>query len=297
MTATAALCLLLSIHPPAAASSAGPALRLDEGAIARRQLVAIGRDLVVAGSAMADVAVMDGDAEISGTVERDVIVLEGDVRLAATARVGGDVFVVGGTIEAAPGARIGGRSVAYETAAKAWLTLLEGPTVGLDAGSPVVLGAKLALLATWSALVLLLFATAGRQVLSTAESVRDEPFTSFVTGLTGLVALVLTALFVSAFLGSLLGVPLLVLVILLALILKLWGMVAVFHALGDWLWRRLFKRRPRPINAATLGLVVLGAVKLLPWFGVLAWTAATLIGVGAALATKLGRREPWFELA
>ena len=34
-----------------------------------------------------------------------------------------------------------------------------------------------------------------------------------------------------------------------------------------------------------------------PWFGVLAWTTATLIGIGAALSTKFGRREPWFELA
>jgi hypothetical protein len=43
--------------------------------------------------------------------------------------------------------------------------------------------------------------------------------------------------------------------------------------------------------------LVLGAIKFLPWFGVLAWSTATLIGVGAALSTKFGRREPWFELA
>jgi hypothetical protein len=42
---------------------------------------------------------------------------------------------------------------------------------------------------------------------------------------------------------------------------------------------------------------VLGAIKFLPWLGVLAWYAVTLIGVGAALSTKFGRREPWFELA
>jgi len=71
----------------------------------------------------------------------------------------------------------------------------------------------------------------------------------------------------------------------------------VFYALGEWLSRRVFRRRPRPLNAATLGLLVMGAVKFLPWIGVWAWTAATLIGIGASLATKFGRREPWFELA
>ena len=57
------------------------------------------------------------------------------------------------------------------------------------------------------------------------------------------------------------------------------------------------RSRPRPLNAATLGLLVLGAVKFIPYVGLWAWTAASLIGIGATLSTKFGRREPWFELA
>ena len=52
-----------------------------------------------------------------------------------------------------------------------------------------------------------------------------------------------------------------------------------------------------PLSAATVGLLLLGLVKLVPWFGIWAWTAATFIGVGAALSTKLGRREPWMIAA
>jgi hypothetical protein len=273
-----------------------PALRLEAGSVAN-QLVGVGRDVIVHGEALADVAALDGSVEVSGRVAEDVIVLRGDVRLARTARVEGDVFVVGGTIHAAPGARIGGRMVSYPNASSAWLTLLEGPTIGLGFASRLVLGAKLALLAAWAALLLLFFAASGRQVLETAGGVQREPFRSFFIGLTGVVSLVLTGLFFSAFARGVVGVPLLVLVVLLAMVLKLWGMVAVFYALGDWVSRRLFKRRLQPLNAATIGLLVLGAVKFLPWFGVLAWTTATLIGVGAALSTKFGRREPWFELA
>lgn len=272
------------------------ALRIEAGSVAH-QLVGVGRDVIVAGEALDDVAALDGSVAVSGRVSGDVIVLRGNADLASTARVGGDVFVVGGTIRAAPGARIGGRMVSYPNASSAWLTLLEGPTIGLGFASRLVLGAKLALVASWAALLLVFFAASGRQVMETAGGVQREPFRSFFVGLTGIVCLVLTGLFFSAFARGVIGVPLLVLVVLLALVLKLWGMVAVFYALGDWICRHLLRRRFRPLNAATVGLLVLGAIKFLPWFGVLAWTTATLIGVGAALSTKFGRREPWFELA
>lgn len=293
--------LLLMTALPAGASSEPPpargeALRLEPGSVTRQQLVAVGRDVVVEGDALANVAALNGSVRVSGRVEGDVVVVQGNVTLAPTARVQGDVFVVGGTIRASRGAQTAGRMVSYPTASRAWLTLLEGPAIGLGFASRVVLGVKLALLAAWAALLLLLFAATGRQVIETAEGVRREPFRSFVTGLTGFLALVLTGLFFSAFLGGFAGVPLLVLVVILAMLLKLWGMVAVFYALGDWLSRR-FRLRLRPLNAATLGLLVLGVIKFLPWVGVWTWTAATLIGVGAALSTKFGRREPWFELA
>lgn len=293
MNALFAAFLLLA--PPPVESPA--ALRLEAGSLARHQLVAIGRDLIVAGEALGDVAAVEGSVEVSGRVDGDVVVLGGDVRLLSSARIGGDVHVLGGVIRTTPGARVQGRMVSYPAASSALVTLIEGPTLGLGFSSPVVLGTKLALLAAWAALLLLLFAASGRQVLETAGEIRREPFRSFFVGLTGVLALVLTGLFFSAFTGGLVGVPLLVLVVLLALLLKLWGMIAVFYALGEWLARRVFHRRPRPLNAATLGLLVLGAVKFLPWLGVWAWTAASLIGIGASLSSKFGRREPWFELA
>lgn len=301
----ALLVSLLLLASPAGAAPAprpaggdGVALRLDKGSITRHQMVAVGKDVIIAGEALSDVAALEGSVEVTGRVDGDVIVMGGDARLGPEAEVGGDVFVLGGTIRAAPGAHAEGRMVSYPTASSALVTLVEGPSLGPGFTSPAVLGTKLALLAAWAALLLVLFASSGRQLLETADGVSREPMRSFITGLTGVLALVLTAMFFSAFTGGLVGVPLLVLVVLLALILKLWGMVAVFYALGDWLGRRLLRRRRmRPLNAATLGLVALGILKFLPYVGVWAWTAATLIGMGAALTTKFGRQEPWFELA
>ena len=296
----AVLAALLLLADPAASPAPGgkpEALRLARGSYVSDQMVAVGRDVIVEGEALADVAAVNGSVEVSGRVARDVIVLGGDARLHPTARIGGDVSVLGGVVRAAPGAHVEGRMVSYPTASSALLTLVEGPTLGLGFASPLVVGTKLALLAAWAALLLLLFAASGREVLSTADDVRREPFRSFFVGLTAVLAIVLTGLLFSVFTNGLAGVPLLVLVVLVALLLKLWGMVAVFYALGDWLTRRVLHRRMRPLSAATLGLLVMGIIKFLPLVGVWTWTAATLIGIGAALSTKLGRREPWFELA
>ncbi len=302
------LCLLLALCAPAiAGASSGdrqtggrppgdrPALHLEAGSVARQQIVAVGRDVTVEGEALAGVTALDGDARIAGRVAGDVTVLGGDAVLEATAVVEGDLFVLGGELRAAAGARIEGRSVAYPTISRAWLTLLEGPSLGLGAGSPLVLAAKLALAAAWLALTLLLFATGGRAVAATSEEIGAEPLACFWAGMVAVLAVVVTSIFLSALLPAIVSVPLLALAAFAALIAKLWGMVAVFHALGSRLTARLARRRRLALHAAVAGLLVLAAAKLVPYLGIWVWTATTLVGVGAALRTKFGRREPWFD--
>ncbi len=295
------LCVLIAAVAWSQIAHAQPpessAYHLQKGSIARSRIVAMGRDLIVDGEALGHAVALSGSARVSGRVKGDVIVLGGDALLAATAEVGGDVYVLSGRIDAEPGSTIGGRSVAYPDASTLWVSLMQAPVMGLPATSPVVLGAKLALLAFWAFLSLLLFAIGRRELLSTSDSVRHEPFRNFFVGLTGVAAMVLTALLFSAFAGALVGVPLVVLVVVVALVLRFWGMVAVFHAVGAWLSRRFESRPPLPLTAASYGLLVFGVLKFLPWIGIWTWSIATFIGVGAALSTKLGRREAWFETA
>lgn len=289
------LAVALLAAPPAVAEDGeeAPALHLEAGSVARHQIVAVGRDVTVEGSALAGVTALDGDARIVGEVAGDVVVVGGDVELAASGVVRGDVYVVGGELHAGGGSRIEGRSVAYPSVSRAWMTLLEGPSLGLSAFSPQVLAAKLALAAAWLALTLLLFAVGGRGVSTTSDEVRLEPWACFTAGLVAVLAITTSALLLSALLPSLVAVPLLALVVFAATVAKLWGMVAVFHALGAALpfGRR---RRPLALHAAVAGLAVLAAIKLVPYLGLWAWTAASLVGIGAALRTKFGRREDWF---
>lgn len=287
--------LALVAAQPAAPGASSEAIVVHAGSVATRQVVAVGRDLVVAGEARSDVAVIGGSVDVTGRVEGDVIVLGGRARLGDAATVGGDVYVLGGEIDARPGARILGRSMAYPGAPSTWLVLLEGPAIGLPATSPLVIAAKLALLAGWMAAGVLLLATSRRQLLVTAARVREEPFRSFFTGVVGVLALLLTTIFFSAFAAAIVGVPLLVLLGLFALVLKIWGTVAVFCAVGGMLLQWSGRPREHPLTAVAAGLLALGVVKVLPYLGIWIWWLVTFTGVGATLITKLGRDEPWFE--
>ncbi len=282
---------------PASASEA-PALTVAEGSVARRQVIALGRDLEVRGEARSDAVAVNGSVRVSGSIGGDLIVLGGDAVLAERARVGGDVFVLGGKIAAKRGSVIGGRSVSYPTVSSAWLVLLEGPTLGLPAFSGVVVGAKLALVAAWLLWSTLAMAITGREVLTASERLGANPMRMFLLGLGGVLSLFLTALFLSSWAASVVGAPLLFLVVLILLFLKLWGSVAVFHAAGNWITRRLgqrFGRRWSPLNALVVGLLVLGLAKFVPVAGVWIWTVVTLLGVGTALETRLGRSNGWVE--
>jgi hypothetical protein len=43
-----------------------------------------------------------------------------------------------------------------------------------------------------------------------------------------------------------------------------------------------------------IGALVLGIIRLIPGIGTIVWALASVFGIGVALATKFGRREPWF---
>ena len=283
----------LQSNAGAAATAAPAAVHIARDSVAASQVVALGRDLVLEGRAAAGVAVLRGSARIAGTVDGDVVVLGGRADLEPTASVDGDVFVLGGDIRAQPGSRVTGRTVAYPTAPGALLVLAEGPALGLSPWSRVVVGTKLALLAAWLVTAMALVGAAWPAIESTAAAIAEAPLRSLSTGLVAVLAMLLLGLFLSAFLGVAAGVPLLVLLGLASLVLKLWGTVAVCALLGRGVVRFAGWRGSGPLASTLYGLALLGVLKFVPWVGVWAWTAATLVGVGASLLTKLGRREAW----
>jgi len=273
-------------EPPAA-------IRIAPDVTASGTVVGLGRDVVLEGRALAGVTVLRASVRVAGEVRGDVVVLGGNATLDAGARVSGDVLVFGGGIDSVAGAVVEGRSAAYPAVARSWLVLAEGPALGLSPFSRAVLGAKSALLLGWTLLVAVLLLTAERGVVVTAGSIGRQPLQGFAIGIAAVMAMIAAAILIAGFLDGLIGVPVLVLLVVAALVLKLWGVVACCCWLGS---RVGAKGRWVPGDAlrhAFLGLAILGVVKFVPWVGTWTWTAASLVGIGATLATKFGRDEPW----
>lgn len=295
-----ALLILLIASPtnaspsPDLSSRDTAALRLEKGSLIRHEMVAIGRDVHVEGDALSHVAALDGSIFIRGKVEGDIIVLGGNAELFPGSRVKGNAFVLGGSLKVAEDAAILGRSVSYPTVSEAWLTLLEGPSLGLDPFSPMVLATKVGLLAAWLLLAMFLLLTAGRELVTTSESILEEPLRNFMTGLTAVLLIFLVALAMGAFLQTIVGFPIVTLLVLFAFLLKFWGLSAVFYTAGS-LIMRLRKRRVLPLTTLSVGVILVGACKFIPLVGLWIWWLASFIGIGAALSTKFGRSRPWIQ--
>ncbi len=221
------------------------------------------------------------------------MVVGGDAWIEAGARVEGDAYVLGGRLHIEPGGRVGGRVVSHPGTSSAWLFLLEGPALGLSSFSPVVLGAKAALLAAWILAGLILLATTPLGLESSRREIAQRPVRCFYVGLVAVASMVLTTLFLTSFAGAVVGVPFLALLLIVALVLKVWGTVTAFLLVGVGLLEHRMARPIDPLVALLVGIACLGALKLVPYVGIGVWSAITLVGVGAALLTKFGQRQPW----
>ncbi len=285
---------LSCVAPESSPGTDDAAVVVDADAVARDQLLAIGRDLELRGEARSDAVVLNGDARIDGFVAGDVIVLGGDVELGPPARLGGDVFVLGGRVDAESGAVVEGRTVAYPRAPSSLVVLAEGPVLGQAALSPAVALLNLALLLAWLLVTLVLAAGFDRALTATAQSVLERPFRNFFAGLVAVLAVAVTFAVLTAVAPALVGAPLLAVCGVAILVCKLWGTVAVFLAVGARLLPDRLGLAGRPLAAALCGLLALGVVKIAPYVGGWTWTIVTCIGIGAALDSRLGRRDPWF---
>lgn len=255
------------------------AVHVREGGVNRSQVVALGRDLWVEGRVLRDASVLRGNAFVDGDIDGDLVVLNGSIFVRAGGRIGGDAVALGGRVVADDTSIIGGRTLSYPGASGALLALLEVPQLG---GRATVLSAKVGLLLAWwlaGALLILTFAPMVRRGVAQV----GEPLESFWTGLTFLLAAGLGLTLLTGVAPALVTLPLLVLLAVVALVLKIVGTVCVVLAFGGFLMRLLGRADADDLSRFLVGLTLLGGVKLIPWVGALAWSALTLVGMGAVL--------------
>ncbi|HKB78639.1 MAG TPA: hypothetical protein VKH35_02885 [Thermoanaerobaculia bacterium] len=160
---------------------------------------------------------------------------------------------------------------------------------------------KVSLLFVWLVAAIVVTLASGREVRYSSIEVRSAPLHTFALGLVAVTSYVLTAILFSYLIPYFVGLPLLAVLALFALLTKIYGLIAVFHAVGtlaagirsrEQLAARRWLRGD--LAMVLIGVLLLGAVRLIPIAGTVVWGIASIFGVGTALTTKFGRREPWF---
>jgi len=265
-----------------------------ESQLAATERVSMGEEVhVEEGQTVDDVVAFGNDVIIHGHVLGSATSFGGDVLVEPPGIVDGDVLSVGGTIIVEEGAVVHGDRVDMDVPSAEGVPA--GP-VGLGSISPAA-GIE-SIFTTLYRRIVVLLSLAGAGVLVVglfpnhigriASALEDRPIQSafvgsFATGFVSLFA-VLFAL-VTLFLGS----P--VSVVLLGLLGLAWllGFVGLCQAIGDKL---PFERKPHGrwvafVVGVTL-LTCLGSLPAVGWFVVF---GASVIGIGAAISTRLGTRD------
>jgi len=295
-------------------------VREDEVA---RDAVVISGSLDVRGKVIGDAICILGSVTIDGEVTGEVVAVGGSVYLGPDAEVMGDVISIGGRVERESGARILGEI--SEISIGPGVTWRELPMFWRSGGSQVWdiwhLGAAWSLfwmLFKWVLLVLLtsfVFLVAREPVERTSRQIRGEFWKSSLLGLVAIVFFPFLFAMVAIVLAiTIIGIPLLIVVLPLGVMLLIFalllGYTSAAYTTGNWLARRFGWSLSSPYMALLTGLVALHLLSLAArllgtlggyvWFFALmfglagwcvrfiAWTA----GLGAALLTQFGRREP-----
>lgn len=233
------------------------------------------------------VQVYGGSVEIREVIGGDLLVVGGTVAFSGRGRVNGNLIHANSTVRGAEN-RVGGRIFP--------LSSLEGAAASLTKNAIVA-----SLLLVWLLAAIVVTLMSGREIRVSSIEVRGSALHCFVLGLVAFTSLVLTAIAFSYLVPYVIGIPLLAALAAFAVLTKVFGMIAVFHAVGtlvagsrsrDQLARRKWLRGD--LAMVVVGVLILGAIRLIPVVGTIVWGLASVFGVGVALATKFGRREPWF---
>lgn len=246
-----------------------------------------GRDAVIEAAVNGSLQVYGGNAYIHAPVRGDVLVFGGEVVLRDAGSVGGNVVYAGGNVTGADG-RVGGRVYSLATFPGAAATLSKTAVIA-------------SLLLAWLIVAVVVTLFSGREVRFSSVEVRASLLHCFALGLVAFTSFVLTAIVFSYLVPYVIGIPLLAALAVFAIVTKVYGMVTVFHAVGalvaaprtreQLMARRWFRG---DLAMVVIGVLILGAIRLIPGVGTIVWSCASVFGIGVALATKFGRRDPAF---
>jgi hypothetical protein len=238
-------------------------------------VIVINGTATILGEANSVVAI-DGAANLVGARTETVVAVRSPIEIGADTVVQGDVLTLDSLVHQTGNAEVSGE-----------VKDVAGTLIGMGA----VLAPALVLLWIGFGLAtivaaLLLAALATRQVRDAEALISREPVQTLVTGIVGLVAIPLVAiLLIVTVIGAPLGVGILLMAMPLAAFV---GYLVAGIWIGEWVLHQTAHRRDdeRPYLAAAVGVLILEVLAIVPVLAILV-AIASLFGFGAVLLLSL----------
>jgi hypothetical protein len=289
------ICLL--VPGGAAAQSADGPLVIAAGETYSGNLATTTQAIRVEGVVRGDVTSWSGDIMILGRVDGDVVSYSGQVTIEGGGHVGGHVMALGGPLDAPPGDAVSGQKIRGGEGSIALANLFDliaPSSSGSDdtAVGRVLFGIVLGVFLL--AFSLLCMAFWPQRTGATSLTLRRSPSQALLLGLlsTLLLALALPPL-VALLAATLIGIPLIVLLLALVQVPYVLGLAALARAAGTQQSRATAgpERRTLLASAALALLVAIGAA-LAPLWGLALFYLLASPGLGAALLSRGGLFAP-----
>jgi hypothetical protein len=250
-------------------------------------IVTIGRDVTLEANSYAtnNVVVIGGSATIRGQVQENVVAVFGNIYLEQGAEVRGDAVAVFGSVIRQGDAQVYGESVSVDIGSLNLKDLrfagMRWPMHSMWRGTGSI----------WRVFWVVMFGlivmwVAPRAVAGVAPAVTSDPVKSVLYGLLGYLALVPLTI---VLLISLLGIPLIPFLWLSVAAARLVGQVALGLVAGRYILRQTNSAQSQTV-AVAIGLLVLGIITLIPVAGGFAGLFYSLVGFGAVVWTRFGRK-------
>jgi cytoskeletal protein CcmA (bactofilin family) len=253
-------------------------------------------DILVTGKVNGDIDAGFGDVKIEGPVEGDVRAEFGDVYV--NDHVKGDVHVGWGDVELGPKGEISGNlecegcEITGNRSAVKGDMMARGMAIDFDEShGPGIIGFFGWLFAAlaFAACAVLAAVVAPRPLASAASRAEESPGRSFVYGLISLPVIFVLCVVLAV---SIVGIPLLLLLVPAYLALLFFGALVAAFFIGTRVLMVTGRYRVGNALAAVVGAMILAATTFIPVLGDLLLYALSLLGTGAIILALFSRPRP-----
>jgi len=257
----------------------------------QENVFSFGGNITIKGKVKESVVSFGGSITIEGEVGETVLGVGSDINLKSSSIIGGDVVSIGGILNKESGTIIQGDTIYFKSSKDLFTKGIFSPSHFF----PLYFVFKLITSFIWLILAIVLALLLPRQISYASDQIKASFGPIIGTGLLSLILFIALSL-LSAFLSLLIiGIPLLISLILLAIILKIFGNVIVFHFVGKSFAKLLGSRQTSLLLSIFLGFILITLLTSIPILGFIISFILTLIAWGTVIRTKFGTTENWLK--